>query len=423
MNNRSRSGLSWLSILGSLLVLGILGAAIWKLVIMKNTSRGVLTVQSQRNSYQSVQQELVAQGIDPTRVITPVGTIGNATLTSGSGGNATTGTLMGSMSATISSANNANGAGSINALNVAVAQQTNGRAGGVGLQGQATGNATTTAGSTLQPPTFAYSGSLPFSGAYSSGTFPSATAWFQFPANPPGTVYYYTIDGSTPTPNGSNASTGVWNLAAATALSSLPATIKMVAHNADPAYSDSSVVSQALTYQLPMPVMSRTAGGSSTVVTYSDVTSNNNLAAATAAAIPSMVSGTLKYTTDGSNPISSGTAQTYSAAVAPTALSWTFNGGSSTYSSTYYLAVVGNGAQVLSSSKSYTLTTNPTQLPTPSLNPSGNQLTMTNSAINGYTDPTVYYTSDGSSPASASNFNQPAVGTSSVNSGSAATIN
>lgn len=258
-----------------------------------------LTAQAQRATYTTFQQEVTLHGIDPTKVINPLGAIA-APVEGASGGERAVNLI--DVSTNIASS--APGSARVESVAVQGAEATGERSGGLGLAIVAGGDPNVTPVTPLNGPTFA-PGLVPLT----VGSFP-ATSWVILPPNPPGTVYRYTVDGSVP-----NWGSPVWNMAAATAVNvaNFPGTMQIAAFNSDPSYSTSSVARLGpITMLLPSVAMVRNSGGSSTIFTYWDMTGGppNGMLFAPGVNLPG-VSLAIRYTFDGSDPRTSPTTTTY----------------------------------------------------------------------------------------------------------------
>jgi hypothetical protein len=182
------------------------------------------------------------------------------------------------------------------------------RGAGIGFAIETTGPAAPAAANAIQlaPPSFRVTGDL--------------TAWFQSnPAlndiatlpnsNPPGTVYRYTTDGSTPT-----GASPLWNNDPGWTPASFPARVALEAFNPDPQYSPSSAVTANYTMQLSLSYAR--ADGRADLYDFSiaDLAQPD----ATGIVLSDNINGyTIFYTTDGSDPTTSGTAVAYNGAFVP----------------------------------------------------------------------------------------------------------
>jgi hypothetical protein len=162
-----------------------------------------------------------------------------------------------------------------------------------------------TSATPLAAPTFVYSGDL------TSVSFP-LNGIINYPANPPGTVYRYTTDGSTP-----NSSSPVWDNNPGWNVATFPYSVTITAFNPDPQYAPSPAASATYTYTYNVSAsMSRADGrGDLTDFTYADV---QNPAGAGIVLTSSFSGATILYTTDGSTP-SQANGIVYTGAFAPDA--------------------------------------------------------------------------------------------------------
>jgi hypothetical protein len=269
---------------------------------------------NEQNAYATFQSQVTLQGINPSLVANPMagainqgGTITGAAPSAGANLNAAF--ELGAVSQPVQAQRDQGGSVLVDAVNytVASAGDQGTRGAGIGFAIETTGPAAPSAANAIQlaPPSFSVTGDL--------------TAWFQSnptltniavlpSSNPPGTVYRYTTDGSTPT----GAST-LWDNPSWTP-ATFPAQLALEAFNPNPQYSPSSAVTA--TYSMQLSLTYARADGRSDLYDFSI----SDLAApdATGIVLSDNINGyTIFYTTDGSDPTTSGTAVAYSGAFAP----------------------------------------------------------------------------------------------------------
>lgn len=330
-------------------------AVVWALVGLMVIGLGAVTVvsmnrshahhqaqssaQAQRETYSTFQAEVIAQGIDPTKVVDPLAAIGEA------GPNTAA-----SIATTEKEAYAQKGAAGALIVGMKAAANTGERAGSLGFEVVVGGTA---AKATLAAPSFTVT--LPLTAA----SFP-ATNWAQFPSlNPSDTVYRYTVDGSNPT-----ESSPVWSgVTTAITPATFPATLKVTAFH--PNYEPSPVATLfPITFQLPGVTYTRSKGGSSTAFSYTDITTAPNGIVLSPAASVGDLPTQIRYTITGSNPTSTSTA--YSAAFVVAESAWKASlplkavllpNVAAARTSLYTTAAVG----------SWTLTPTVTQLPKPTI--------------------------------------------------------
>ena len=288
-DKRSGFALVW-----SILAIAVLAVGASAVIIVTRSNaeqQQQLAAQSQRATYTTLQAEVTLQGIDPARVVNPLGAVI-------AGGEAQDQSSVSRFSVTSGTARENPGSANIGSLTMQGATGTGERGGGFGLTVVAEGDPNNSPATQLNPPTFAITMPL------TTLSFP-ATGWVVLPSNPPGTVYRYTIDGSDPT-----ASSPIWSVATANSINvvNFPARMRMAAFNSDPAYSTSTVAAlDPIYFQLPAATMTRSAGGNSTVFTYTDMVSSpaNGILLAPAASVAG-VPLSVRFTVDGSDPVTSG---------------------------------------------------------------------------------------------------------------------
>jgi hypothetical protein len=356
LNPRNKeAGFNYLSLL---IALAILAGGATAIVLAKRSQIAQEQANAgtaQRATYATVQQEVTLQGIDPTKIVNPLAAIGSPIGTS-FGSESTASNSIGVTTAVSSSTL---GGGTLNFIQTQSNGETGDRGGGVGVYITDTGNpvvytpgVNTTA---LLPPTVSVATPL------STASFP-ATSWFTLPANPPGTSYRYTVDGSTPT-----ASSPIWTAAVAAAINDVnfPAQINIGAFNADPRYASSTVTTLgSIQMALPGVVYSRNDLSTSTVFTYAQMTSVPvDGIILGPSGILTGVTYSIKYTCDGTDPRSSGTAVVYAGDFVVPFANWTGSGGTT---ATLMVSLTSSDPRYLASVPStFTLSISSTALPAP----------------------------------------------------------
>jgi type II secretory pathway pseudopilin PulG len=290
-STKSNRGFSIVSTIVAIILIGIATAGIVKFAGAYGTHMQQMNTLVQENSYRVFQNELALSGASPLGM-------GTTNPLSGSYISGSSPTPYSQMVA--GAGRTLTGSATVGAY--ATTQDMGNRSGALGFRISPTGTAVPAPPATpLAPPSFLYSGVVP-EAAFS----PNLTGEIVSNAgNPPGTVYRYTIDGTSP-----NATSPIWISTSFLTAFPLPATLRAAAFNSDPDWSQSAVVSAALSRNLTINY-SRSLGGASTGFLYTDVTGGTNNIVLT---IPNMPPGTvISYTYDGSNPASSGTAVSYAA--------------------------------------------------------------------------------------------------------------
>jgi prepilin-type N-terminal cleavage/methylation domain-containing protein len=314
-------GFSLVEIILALVLFAGVSTAIWQLSGTSQRFNTEATSMAQQNVYSTLRAEIALQGLNPTTVTNfaaPVLTDTGGTVVQ-SFNPATDQRNMGFIRGLVASfetsaikpATGANRAQPGSALRMAVDYQTPSRswqtAKGIGLGYSigSTGVALPPSATPLAAPTFIYSGDL------TSAPFP-LNGIVNYPTNPPGTVYRYTTDGSTPT----NASP-VWNNNPGWTVATFPSTVTIAAFNPDPQYAPSPTASTTYTYTYTVSASLSRADGRSdlTDFTYADL---RNPAGAGIVLTPSRPGATILYTTDGSTP-SQANGTVYTGAFAPAA--------------------------------------------------------------------------------------------------------
>jgi hypothetical protein len=284
-----------------LMVIGLGTAAVVVVTRSNDLHQAHSAAQSQRETFTTFQMEIVAHGIDPSKVLNPLAAIGNA------GQN----TAANFQTSETDAYEQKGAAGSL-ALGMTAAANTGERAGGLGFEVVAGGTVADTA-NRLAAPEFVVT--LPLTAA----SFP-ASGWVSLPvSNPPETVYRYTVDGSEPT-----ASSSIWNAAgvdSAITPATFPATLRIAAFHSLPVHAPSSVATlSSITFQLPGLAFGRTKGGSSTAFSYPDITSSPDGIVLSPASGVGDLSYKIRYTINGTAPTTASAA--YTAGFVPGESSW-----------------------------------------------------------------------------------------------------
>jgi hypothetical protein len=296
--------------------------AIWRLSGTSQRFNMEATSLAQENVYTTLRATIALQGINPTAVTNfaaPALTDTGGTAVNSSNPS-TDQRNMGFVRGLVASfetsamkpADGANRAQPGSALRTAINYQTpslslqTAKGIGLGYSINATGVALpSTPATPLAAPTFNYSGDL------TSASFP-LNGIINYPANPPGTIYRYTTDGSTP-----NISSPVWNNNPGWTVATFPSTVTIEAFNPDPQYSASPPASASYTYTYLVSASLVRADGRAdlTDFKYADL----QTPASTGIILTSSISGsTILYTTDGSMP-SQTNGTIYTGAFAPDA--------------------------------------------------------------------------------------------------------
>jgi type II secretory pathway pseudopilin PulG len=208
----------------------------------------------------------------------------------------------------------------------------------------------------LAAPTFNYDGDLSFA------SFP-LNGIIAYPANPPGTTYRYTTDGTVPT-----MSSPLWvnnpGWTSPTGATPFPPTATVVAFNSDPQYSPSSPATAQFSYNTPPAALSASYSRADGRTDLFHFTFDDLQTAPTTGIVltPSIRGATILYTMDGSDPLSSSTAVTYSGPFAPSQSS--FN----PINAILTVVVSSSDSQyVTSPPATYVLIPKPVTLPDPSI--------------------------------------------------------
>jgi prepilin-type N-terminal cleavage/methylation domain-containing protein len=301
----SPRGFSLVEIILALVLFAGVSVAIWRLSGTSQRFATEATSMAQQNVYSTLRAEIALQGLNPTTVTNfaaPVltDTGGTAVQTSNPAADQrhmgfVRGLVASFESSAMKPAAGANRAQPGSALRTAIIYQTpslslqTAKGIGLGYSIGSTGVAMPPSASPLAAPTFNYSGDLTVS------PFP-LNGIVNYPANPPGTTYRYTTDGSTP-----NSSSPVWNNNPGWTVATFPSTVTVAAFNPDPQYAPSPPASATYTYTyLVSASLSRADGRSDlTDFTYADL---QNPAGAGIVLTPSRPGATILYTTDGSTP-------------------------------------------------------------------------------------------------------------------------
>ena len=316
----SLRGFSLVEIILALVLFAGVSTAIWRLSSTSQRFNTEATSLAQQNVYTTLRAEIALQGLNPTTVTNfaaPVLTDTGGTAVESSNPAAdqrnmgfVRGLVASFETSAMKPATGANRAQPGSAIRTAIDYQTpslslqTAKGIGLGYSIGSTGVALPpTSAIPLAAPTFNYSGDL------TSAPFP-LNGIINYPANPPGTAYRYTTDGSTP-----NSSSPVWNNNPGWTVATFPYTVTVEAFNPDPQYGPSPPASTTYTYTYTVSAsMSRADGrGDLTDFTYADL---QNPAGAGIVLTPSKPGATILYTTDGSTP-SQTNGTVYTGAFAP----------------------------------------------------------------------------------------------------------
>jgi type II secretory pathway pseudopilin PulG len=323
----SEHAFSLLEIILAIVLFAGVSLAIWRLSGASQRFNTEASSMAQQNAYSTLRAQIALQGLNPTSVTNFAAPV----LTDTGGNKATpfnpTADLrnMGFVRSLVASfeipamvtANGANRAQAGSVQRTAINYQTPSlslqTAKGIGF-GYAIGSIGVAIPSSITPlaaPTFNYNGDL------SSAVFP-LNGIIAYPSNPPGTTYHYTTDGTPPT-----AASPLWvnnpGWTNSTGMNPFPQTATIIAFNTDPQYSPSAPVTAIYSYNNSSVALSVTFSRVDGRSDLYDFTYNDLQNAPTAGIIltPSVPGATILYTTDGSNPLSSVTAYTYTGAFTP----------------------------------------------------------------------------------------------------------
>lgn len=268
---------------------------------------------NQQNSYATFQSQVTLQGIDPTLVANPMASAINQgqTITgaAASGGqNLNAAFESNAVTQPVGAQRSLAGSVRVDALNYTVASAGNeqSRGAGIGFAIETTGPAASTAPNAIQlaPPTFNVTGDL------TNATFPVNNIATLPNSNPPGTVYRYTTDGTTPT-----GSSPLWNNNPAWTAATFPVRVTIAAFNPDPQYATSAGVSASYSMQLAVTYGRADNRGSNLYgFTIADLASPDAAGIVLSDNIDGYV---IVYTLDGSDPTTSPTAASYSGPFVP----------------------------------------------------------------------------------------------------------
>jgi hypothetical protein len=316
----SPCGFSLVEIILALVLFAGVSVAIWRLSATSQRFATEATSMAQQNVYSTLRAQIALQGLNPTTVtnfLAPALTDTGGTavnVSNPSTDQRNMGFVRGLVASFETSAMKpsagADRAQPGSALRTAIIYQTpslslqTAKGIGLGYSIGSTGVALPAPpGTPLAAPTFNYSGDL------TSAPFP-LNGIVNYPANPPGTTYRYTTDGSAPT-----SSSPVWNNDPAWTVATFPNNVTIAAFNPDPQYATSPPASTTYTYTYVVSVSLARADGRAdlTGFTYLDL---QNPAGAGIVLTPSLPGATIFYTTDGSTP-SQSNGMIYTGAFAP----------------------------------------------------------------------------------------------------------
>ncbi|HVW21060.1 MAG TPA: chitobiase/beta-hexosaminidase C-terminal domain-containing protein [Opitutaceae bacterium] len=315
---RSRSGFTVVELIVAFL---LFSAATTGVLIMSKAMTGhqaAAVSAAQRNAYATMQSEIALQGINPAVVGNPLagainhnqgGTAG-ATISLGANTALTVarqelaGFEVGAVTQPAAAQRSLGGSARVDAVNYSVdaAGTEATRGAGIGFAVETAGPAAPSAAIPLYAPTFNITGDLT-NAALPLNNIASLPA-----TNPPGTVYRYTTDGSTPT-----ASSPVWDNNPGWTAASFLGKVTLAAFNTDPQYSPSPAVTATFSMQLIVSY-SRADGRTDNPYgfTLADLNDPGDAGILLTTNIPGFQ---VLYTLDGSDPTVDGLA--YSGAFAP----------------------------------------------------------------------------------------------------------
>ena len=303
----SRSGFSTVELVVAILLFSAATSGVLVMSAALRAHRIASASASQRDAYATFQAQVALQGIDPSAVGNPlagaVNTGGTAGVSISLGPNtplvASRGRIAafdaGAVSHPAGAQRNLGGSATVTAVNYSVApagtQATRGA--GIGFAIATVGAAAPSHAIPLAPPSFNVAGDL------TSAPFPLNAIATLPSANPPGTTYRYTTDGSTPT-----AASPLWDNDPGWTAASFPGQVSLAAFNTDPQYAPSVAVSATYTLQLQVSL----GRADNRLVnqlgfTLADLASPADTGITLAANVPGF---TVLYTLDGSDPGVSG---------------------------------------------------------------------------------------------------------------------
>ena len=311
---------------------------------------------NQQNAYATFQSQVTLQGIDPTLVANPMaGAINQGQIITGAaaavGRNLNAAFEMNAVTQPAGARRSLAGSVRIDAINYNVAPAGNApsRGAGIGFAIETTGPAAPAPPNAIQlaPPVFNVTGDL------TNLVFPLNNIATLPSSNPPGTLYRYTTDGSTP-----NGSSPVWDNNPGWTPGNFPARLTLAAFNPDPQYAASAGVTASYSMQLSAS-FGRADNRTTDLYGFNiaDLVSPD----ATGIVLSDNIDGyVIFYTLDGSDPTASPTAASYSGPFAP---------GQSFFGPnvTLRVAAVSSDARITSSPiLTYTLSAEQTPLMAPS---------------------------------------------------------
>jgi len=308
---RSRRGFTVVELVVAFLLFSLATSAVLMMSKAMNGHRTAAASTAQRNAYATLQSEVALQGINPSVVGNPLGAVinsnqgGTAGMVVSLGSNTAltidrsqqAGFEIGAVSRPAGAQRSLGGSARVDALNYSV-----NAAGTQATRGAGIGFAVETAGPLaaqntipLAAPSFNVTGDL------TNVTMPLNNIATLPATNPPGTVYRYTTDGSTPT-----AGSPIWDNDPGWTSGSFPAEVTLAAFNSDPQYSPSLAVTA--TYTMQLNVTYSRADGRTTEpygFTLSDLADPADTGIVLTANVPGF---TIVYTLDGSDPTVAGNA-------------------------------------------------------------------------------------------------------------------
>jgi type II secretory pathway pseudopilin PulG len=353
---RSRRGFTVVELVVAFLLFSLATAAVLMMSQAMNGHRTAAVSSAQRNAYATLQSEVALQGINPSVVGNPLGSVINAN----QGGTAGTvvslgantgltvarsqqaGFEIGAVSRPAAAQRALGGSARVDAINYSV-----NAAGTQATRGAGIGFAVETAGPLaaqntipLAAPSFNVTGDL------TNVAMPLNNIATLPPTNPPGTVYRYTTDGSTPTAN-----SPIWDNDPGWTSASFPGQVTLAAFNTDPQYSPSQAVTATYTMQLNV-TYSRADGRTIEPggFTLADLADPADTGIVLTANVPGF---TIVYTLDGSDPAVAGTA--YAGPFGPAQGNFSVASGnsdltgSSTGTATLRYVAISNDPRILSS--------------------------------------------------------------------------
>jgi Tfp pilus assembly protein PilV len=314
----ARAGFTVVELVVALLLFSAATTGVLLMSKAMNSHRSAALAAAQRNAYATLQSEIALQGINPAVVGNPLAAVINHNLGGTAGATVSLGANtaltvsrqqvagfeIGAVSQPAGAQRALGGSARVDAVNYSVdaagTQATRGA--GIGFAVETAGPAAPSAAIPLYAPTFNVTGDL------TNAALPLNNIANLPSTNPPGTVYRYTTDGTTPT-----AASPVWDNNPGWTAASFPAKVTLAAFNTDPQYSPSPAVTASYSMQL---VVSYSRADGRTDDPYGFTLADINDPADAGVVLTTNIPGyQVLYTLDGSDPAVDGVA--YSGPFAP----------------------------------------------------------------------------------------------------------